>query len=282
MKFFIIFLYIKLIFSKNAFINSKKENRKTIKISAAKRSFIGGNWKCNGSPETVKKLVQQINDCGSISKNTEIVVAPPSLYIPYVAENIRSDVGVAIQNIAINDGFGAYTGEISAQMAKLCGVNYVIVGHSERRNDGETDDISAKKTKISLNNGLKIIFCIGEKLEERESGSTEAVLARQLNVLKNLTESEWSQLIIGYEPVWAIGTGKTAAPEQAQQTQQFIRNWISQNVSSVTAEKIRIIYGGSVKGSNCKELFSMKDIDGFLVGGASLNNDFTTITHVDT
>lgn len=182
------------------------------------------------------------------------------------------------QNVSLTS-YGAYTGEISAESVKEIGVMHAITGHSERRHIfGETDADVAKKTKNALDQGMTALVCIGEKLEERESGTTNEVNARQLNaLLKEDANIKWSKIVIAYEPVWAIGTGKTASAEVAQETHMAIRAWIAKNVNQETADTIQILYGGSVSDKNCEKLISMPDIDGFLVGGASLKPAFSTI-----
>ena len=187
--------------------------------------------------------------------------------------------------MGVNPGFGAFTGEISATMLKDFGVKWTLTGHSERRVGfgipGETNELVARKTAVALSNGLSVLACIGEQLSERENGTTMVVCAAQLDAIrKELKEEDWKKVVIAYEPVWAIGTGKVATPEQAEETHRQIREWIALNVSQTVAEEIRIVYGGSVKGSNCRSLIECPNIDGFLVGGASLLPEFVDIIKV--
>ncbi len=187
--------------------------------------------------------------------------------------------------MALHNGVGAYTGEVSAELLKDFGVKWTLTGHSERRvgfgAPGESSELVGRKTIAAIRGGLKVIACIGEQLVERESGATMAVCASQLSAIAALlTVADWEKVVIAYEPVWAIGTGKVATPEQAEETHLAIRQWIAANVSPAVAQAVRIIYGGSVKGSNCKSLISCPNIDGFLVGGASLLPEFADIMHV--
>lgn len=245
-----------------------------------RKFFVGGNWKMNGDKASIDKIVEFL-ESGDMSPNTEVVVGVPPCYIEYVRGKLSSSIGVAAQNCYKADK-GAFTGEISPSMIKDCGGNWVILGHSERRNVfGENDELIGEKVGFALEKGLKIIPCIGEKLEEREAGKTTEVCFRQLeaitNNIKNLTD--WDNVVIAYEPVWAIGTGKTATPDQAQEVHEALRKWIGEKVSTEVAEKVRIIYGGSVNAGNCKDLAAKPDIDGSLVGGASLKPDFVTIVN---
>uniref|UniRef100_UPI00359030F8 Triosephosphate isomerase n=1 Tax=synthetic construct TaxID=32630 RepID=UPI00359030F8 len=243
----------------------------------ARKFFVGGNWKMNGTQESIKSLVETLN-ANNLDNKVEVVIAPPAVYLPQVRQQLRKDIQVAAQN-CYTKGSGAFTGEISPEMLKDLGIPWVILGHSERRNIfGESDELVAEKVKHALEAGLKVIFCIGETLEEREAGKTTEVVARQLKAIaKKISESDWSKVVIAYEPVWAIGTGKVATPEQAQEVHAAIRKWLASNVSAEVAESTRIIYGGSVNGSNCAELAKQPDIDGFLVGGASLKPEFVDI-----
>jgi len=224
-------------------------------------------------------LVKTLNEA-QLDPNTEVVIAPPMLYVIPLAELIRSDIQVAAQNCYYKES-GAFTGEISPRMLHDAGVPYVIIGHSERRTlFHESSDLAAQKTKAALDVGLSVVLCIGETLEERESGKTNDVLQSQLKpIVETLKESEWSKVVVAYEPVWAIGTGKVASSAQAQETQQAIRAYLSKSVSSSVAESTRIIYGGSVNAKNCVELASQPDVDGFLVGGASLKPEFVDIVN---
>jgi len=210
----------------------------------------------------------------------EVVIAPPSIYVDYVSHlSENSGMAVSAQNCWIEPK-GAFTGEISAEMIKDAGVNWVILGHSERRVIfNESSEVVAKKTKHAIDIGLNVILCVGEQLFEREQGKQklEEVVSSQLSAVSALVQ-DWSHVVIAYEPVWAIGTGKTATPEQAQEMHAFIRQWLSNQFGPAVAERTRIIYGGSVKADNANDLSRQHDIDGFLVGGASLiASDFVTI-----
>eukprot|EP00747_Dinoflagellata_sp_TGD_P146081 gnl/TRDRNA2_/TRDRNA2_176644_c4_seq4.p1 gnl/TRDRNA2_/TRDRNA2_176644_c4~~gnl/TRDRNA2_/TRDRNA2_176644_c4_seq4.p1 ORF type:complete len:357 (+),score=70.07 gnl/TRDRNA2_/TRDRNA2_176644_c4_seq4:61-1131(+) len=248
----------------------------------ARRFFVGGNWKANGSPESVKKLVEDLNKgevCVDTSKDVEVVCAPPFPFLSEVKSSLRKDYHVAAQN-AWDKAPGAWTGETPATMLTDMGIGWVILGHSERReNCAETSQVVADKTKFCLDSGLKTITCIGEKLEEREGGTTFDVLASQLKpIAAVLSESEWDKVVLAYEPVWAIGTGKVATPDQAEEVHAFLRKWLSDNVSPKVSDSVRILYGGSVNDKNSEDLGTKPNIDGFLVGGASLQGDsFTTI-----
>ncbi len=204
-----------------------------------------------------------------------VAIAPAFIALDSVREVIKkSPVKLAAQNCHFEDD-GAYTGEISASMLKAVGCEYVILGHSERRQYfGETDEVINKKVKKVLSEGLQVILCVGETLQEREAGITQKVVEAQVRgTLNGVSESDMKFITIAYEPVWAIGTGKTATPEQAEEVHRFIRDLIQSLYSSSVAESLLIQYGGSVKGSNAKELFQMPNIDGALVGGASLKVD---------
>jgi len=232
--------------------------------------FVAGNWKMNGSLEANQQLIDGIK-AGSGVK-AEMAVCPPAVYIPQIADLLTgSDISWGGQDVC-EQVSGAYTGQISAAMLLEMKCKYVIVGHSERRTlNGESDELVAEKYATALAAGLKPILCIGELLEERESGDTESVVARQLNaVLDKVGIEGIGAGVIAYEPVWAIGTGKTASPQQAQDVHAFIRQILTGKDASV-AEKVQILYGGSVKPDNAAELFAMTDIDGGLIGGASLD-----------
>ncbi|KAI9265581.1 triosephosphate isomerase [Sporodiniella umbellata] len=237
--------------------------------------FVGGNWKMNGSIAQAKDLVSILNDI-EVPANTEVVVAPPALYVDRVNQAIKKEIKVAAQN-TYTKASGAYTGELSPQMLKDIGVEWVIIGHSERREYfKESDSLVGEKTRFALDAGVSVIACIGEKLEDREAGKANEVVARQM---KGIAENvaDWTNVVVAYEPVWAIGTGKVATPEQAQDIHKYLRDWLKENVSEEAAEKTRILYGGSVNAANCKELATKPDIDGFLVGGACLKPEFADI-----
>jgi triosephosphate isomerase len=249
---------------------------------ASRKFIVGGNWKANGSPDDVKKLVEALNAAKpevDTSKDVEVVCAPPMVYLSTVKDSLRADYAVSAQNMW-NQGLGAWTGETPAEMLKGMGIQWTVLGHSERREScGETNEVVADKTKFAVDNGLKTITCIGEKLDARESGKTFDVLGEQMKPLAAaLKEEDWEKVVLAYEPVWAIGTGKVATPEQAEETHAYLRKWLSDNVSPKVSESVRIQYGGSVNDKNAADLSAKPNIDGFLVGGASLNADsFTTI-----
>jgi len=246
-----------------------------------RKYLIGGNWKSNGTLASAKALIETLNKGGPIPANAEVVVAVPFIHIPLTLGSLRGDIEVAAQNCGVNEKEGAYTGEICAKQLVDMGVTWVVIGHSERREGfgmaGEDNELVVKKVKVAVDAGLKVMFCIGEKKEEREAGTTMDVCAAQLApAAKLLAKEDWSKVSIAYEPVWAIGTGLTATPEMAQETHAGIRQWIATNVSEDVAQAVRIQYGGSMKGSNAKDLLQQPDIDGGLIGGASLTEDFVT------
>lgn len=239
--------------------------------------MVGGNWKCNGNLAFAKSFPKEVlNNLKFDPKKVDVVVAPTALHLSTVQANTSNNVNVATQNLSLT-GDGAYTGEFSVGMIKDMGVNYTLTGHSERRTlYHETDKDVAIKTKLAVESGMTVLACIGELLEERESGKTKDVNNRQLNAIREQCD-DWSNIVIAYEPVWAIGTGKTATPQIAQETHAEIREWLAANVSKEAAATVRILYGGSVSDANAAELIAMEDIDGFLVGGASLKPAFHTI-----
>ncbi|ONK62245.1 uncharacterized protein A4U43_C07F1860 [Asparagus officinalis] len=242
-----------------------------------RKFFVGGNWKCNGTAEEVKKIVKTLNDAKVPSQDVvEVVVSPPFVFLPLVKSSLRSDFYVSAQNCWVKKG-GAYTGEVSAEMLVNLEVPWVILGHSERRALlGESNEFVGDKVAYALAQGLKVIACVGETLEQREAGSTMDVVAAQTKAIADRI-SDWKNVVVAYEPVWAIGTGKVATPAQAQEVHDGLRKWLQKNVSADVAESTRIIYGGSVNGGNCKELAGQTDVDGFLVGGASLKPEFVDI-----
>ncbi|XP_020267227.1 triosephosphate isomerase, cytosolic-like isoform X2 [Asparagus officinalis] len=247
-----------------------------------RKFFVGGNWKCNGTAEEVKKIVKTLNDAKVPSQDVvEVVVSPPFVFLPLVKDSLRSDFYVAAQNCWVKKG-GAYTGEVSAEMLVNLGVPWVILGHSERRALlAESNEFVGDKVAYALSQGLKVIACVGETLEQREAGSTMDVVAAQTKAIAARI-SDWKNVVVAYEPVWAIGTGKVATPAQAQEVHDGLRKWLHKNVSAEVAESCRIIYGGSVNGANCKELAGQADVDGFLVGGASLKPEFVDIINAAT
>uniref|UniRef100_A0A7S3MLH5 Triosephosphate isomerase n=2 Tax=Choreotrichia TaxID=141411 RepID=A0A7S3MLH5_9SPIT len=248
-----------------------------VEAGSQRKYIIGGNWKSNGSVDFVRNMcTNTLNTMEFDESRVEVVVAPISLHITSTKTMLNSNILVSSQNISA-EGNGAYTGEISAEQIIDFGLQWTLVGHSERRKlFGETDEIVAKKVARSQAAGLKTILCIGETLEQREAGQTNDVLKQQLDAVKE-SISSWATIVIAYEPVWAIGTGKTATPAIAQEAHAYVRQWLTENVSAEVAAATRIQYGGSANAGNCGELIAQPDIDGFLVGGASLKPEFATI-----
>ena len=241
--------------------------------------LVAGNWKMNGSLQSIHALLNGIKQgMGSVT-GTEVAVCPPAIYIPEVASMVRdSGIELGSQNICDQDS-GAYTGEIAGAMLKEFGCKYAIVGHSERRSlYGENDQQVAARFSAARRNGLIPILCVGELLEEREQGMTESVVGRQLDaVLAAEGIQGFAGVVVAYEPVWAIGTGKTASPDQAQEVHAFIRKKLA-GLDGTIADGLIIQYGGSVNAGNAEELFGMPDIDGGLIGGASLKaEDFLAV-----
>ncbi len=238
-----------------------------------RRPFIAGNWKMyKTGPEAVQTATQLAGLCSNI-KNTEVMIAPTNLSLPLVAQALKNtDVKVGAQNLYFEKQ-GAFTGEVSADMIKAAGAEYTLIGHSERRQYfGETDESVCQKIKASLGAGLKPVFCIGETKEQREQGNTYFVLDKQVSDgLKGLGLGELSDLVLAYEPVWAIGTGLTAGIEQVEKVHKHLRSLLEKLFSSDLADRTRILYGGSVKPENVKDLMGIEDVDGALVGGASLD-----------
>ncbi|EJT74244.1 triosephosphate isomerase [Gaeumannomyces tritici R3-111a-1] len=243
----------------------------------ARRFFVGGNFKMNGTSESIKKIVENLNSA-NLDVNAEVVISPPAVYLTLARSLAKKEIGVAAQNV-FDKPDGAFTGETSVSQLKDIDVQWAILGHSERRTIlGESDEVVASKTKYALDNGLSVIWCCGESLEEREAGKTVEVVTRQLEALKaKVGTAGWEKIVIAYEPIWAIGTGKVATTEQAQEAHEAIRNWLKTKVSDKAADETRILYGGSVNEKNCSELSKKPDIDGFLVGGASLKPAFVDI-----
>ena len=241
-----------------------------------RKKIIAGNWKMNnGIHETVNLISDLKKEMNGKNIEADVIICPPFTSLETASTLLKdSSIKLGAQNMYFEES-GAFTGEVSASMLKSVGCEFVILGHSERRTIfGESDQVINKKIKTAIKFGLKPIFCIGETLEEREKGITFKVVETQVqNGLKDLTESDLSYLIIAYEPVWAIGTGRNATPDQAQDVHQFIRGLISKLYSSNFARQLVIQYGGSVKADNAKDLLSKQDIDGALVGGACLKAD---------
>jgi len=247
-----------------------------------RKKIVAGNWKMNNTLKEGIDLVTEISS--QVEKlnnhNIDVIIAPPYIHLSEISKIINTNyISVAAQNCAAWP-FGAYTGEVSAEMIRLVGAEYVILGHSERRKYFyEDSSILNAKVKVALENMLKPIFCCGEVLEEREAGNYFEIVKQQLSEgLFNLSEDDFKDTVIAYEPVWAIGTGVNASPMQAQEMHRFIRVLISEKYGAAVAEDTTILYGGSCKPSNARELFSNPDVDGGLIGGASLNaEDFLGI-----
>ncbi len=244
-----------------------------------RKPFVAGNWKMNMLRESGVELARAIaahKPAGDI----DVALCPPFVYLDAIGKAVGSSyIALGAQNVYF-ESEGAFTGEISTRMLKDIKCQWVILGHSERRHVMGEDDASVNlRLKATIESGLKPILCVGEKLEQRDANETEKVIETQLSGgLEGVSEASLASLVIAYEPVWAIGTGRTATPEQAQDVHKFIRNWLSEKFSPEFAEKTRIQYGGSVKPGNAKELMSRPDVDGALVGGASLKaEDFVKI-----
>jgi triosephosphate isomerase len=244
-----------------------------------RQALVAGNWKMNGSGASIEALVDTVAAGAETISGPEIAVCPPYVYLPLVRTLLgNAPVALGAQDVCDQDA-GAYTGEISGAMLRDVGCRYAIVGHSERRHVyGEDDVFTARKFAAARRHGLTPILCLGELLEEREAGATEAVVARQLQAVIDLEGvGALADAVLAYEPVWAIGTGKTASPGQAQEVHAFVRGLIAGQDAKV-GEEIQILYGGSVKPGNAAELFGQADIDGGLIGGASLDGeDFLAI-----
>ncbi len=248
-----------------------------------RKKIIAGNWKMNMLPNEAINFITELEPLVKDTKNEVVLCVPYTdlFYSILTAQN--SNIKIGAQNMHFEEK-GAYTGEVSAKMLKSIGVEYVIIGHSERRQYfNETDETVNKKLKVAFENELKPIVCVGETLEQREAGKAEEIITNQTKLaLDGLSNNQVENTIIAYEPIWAIGTGKTATKEDANQSIKAIRNKIEEIYGKEVAEKVIIQYGGSVKSSNAKELFTMSDIDGGLVGGASLKADeFSKIVNYD-
>ena len=238
-----------------------------------RKKIVAGNWKMNKNLQEGIELTKELNTVLSADRpNCDVVICTPFIHLASVAPLLdASIIGLGAENCA-DKASGAYTGEVSAEMVKSTGAQYVILGHSERRSYyHETAEILKEKIKLALANNLKVIFCIGEVLEEREAGKQNEVVKGQLEgSLFDLSAEQFSQIILAYEPVWAIGTGKTATAEQAEEMHAYIRGVIAEKFGADAAENVSILYGGSCKPSNAKELFAKPDVDGGLIGGAAL------------
>lgn len=248
-----------------------------------RKQIVAGNWKMNCTLHAGQKLVSEVVELskGEIKNSCQLILIPPFVHLTSIESQIGTidNLFLGAQNCHQNDS-GAFTGEVSASMIKSCGATHVIIGHSERREYFlEPDEQLESKIKAALEHQLSPIFCCGERLESREHGTQEEVVDAQVkNSLFSLSDDEIRQIVIAYEPVWAIGTGKTATADQAQEMHAFIRSKIAAQYSQETADSISILYGGSVKPENAKEIFSKADVDGGLIGGASLKaRDFIDI-----
>lgn len=244
-----------------------------------RRPLVMGNWKMNGSSLSNQALIEALEPVVADCPDIDVAVCPPFVYLPQVVELCReTGIGAGAQNMSELDR-GAYTGEVSAEMLRDLEVSFVLVGHSERRSlFNETDTLVAAKVEKALERGLVPVLCVGETLSERQSGQMQSVISAQVEaVLTRCSINAFTQIVVAYEPVWAIGTGETATPEQAQEVHALIRAQLAQADADIAA-RTTILYGGSVNASNAASLFGMTDVDGGLVGGASLKaNDFAEI-----
>lgn len=243
---------------------------------SSRKPWVGGNWKCNGSMSSIAVLFETLNKCEFNSDKVDVAICPTALHMSAAKSSLADRFEICSQNVS-RTGNGAFTGEISVEMLKDAGYSWTLVGHSERRqNYGETDSIVADKVEVCMKGGMNVVVCVGELLDERKNGKMSDVLTRQMDAFISRV-TDWSRVVIAYEPVWAIGTGVVATPEQAQEAHDILREMLKEKVDEKTAESIRIVYGGSVNEKNCKALAEMQDIDGFLVGGASLKPEFCEI-----
>jgi len=247
--------------------------------AAAKRNFVGGNWKCNKTLGELKDLAKGIQG-GMDGMNVDVIVSPSPCYLSEIAGVCGdSSLMCSSQNVSAT-GFGAYTGEIAPDQLKDLNIGWTIIGHSERRKYyGESNDVVTTKVTNALSNGLKVIACFGETKLQRDDKTTDQINQIQLAaIIKGVPEGKWGDVVLAYEPVWAIGTGDVCGEDEAERVCGMLRSFVAANVSDDVAKAVRIIYGGSVKPKNCEGLIAKPNIDGFLVGGASLKVDsFTTI-----
>lgn len=246
-------------------------------MTSKPQPIAAANWKCNGTQESLAALIKVFN-AAQIDHDVQCVVAPTFIHIPMAKEKLTNPKFVIAAQNAITKS-GAFTGEVSLQILKDFGVNWLILGHSERRAYyGESDEIVADKVAQACAAGFNVIACVGETLEQRESGRTAAVVLAQLSAIaRKIGRDAWARLVVAYEPVWAIGTGKVATPQQAQEVHALLRCWVREKVGSDIAAQLRILYGGSVSAKNADALYGMADINGFLVGGASLKPEFVQV-----
>ncbi|MEC3907496.1 triose-phosphate isomerase [Tamlana sp. 2201CG12-4] len=246
-----------------------------------RKQIVAGNWKMNNDLSQTEALITDLK-AQEKTTNAEVMVAPTAVNLSQACNSVKgSNIEVIAQNMHFAEN-GAYTGEISADMLKSIGVNTVILGHSERREYfNETDEMLAKKVDAALAKGMRVIFCFGEELADRKAGNEETVVESQIkNALFHLEAAAFQNIVLAYEPVWAIGTGETASPEQAQDMHAFIRKTLADTYGTEVADNMSILYGGSVKPANAEEIFSKPDVDGGLIGGASLKaEDFFAIVN---
>jgi triosephosphate isomerase len=245
-----------------------------------RQKIVAGNWKMHKNAEETEDLLNELIDKLPNDIEAQVIVAPTFINLASAVDHLEfTNIAVAAQNMSQFES-GAYTGEISADMLKSVGVNIVIIGHSERRAYfHETGFILADKVNTALSHNMTVIFCFGEELKDRQNNQHFNIVENQLrDGLFHIKDKNWEQIVLAYEPVWAIGTGETASPEQAQEMHRFIRETIRQHFGSTIAEDVSILYGGSVKPENAKEIFSKPDVDGGLIGGAALKaSDFAAI-----
>ena len=245
-----------------------------------RQKIVAGNWKMHKNAEETEDLLNELIDKLPNDVEAQVIVAPTFINLASAVDHLEfTNIAVAAQNMSQFES-GAYTGEISADMLKSVGVNIVIIGHSERRAYfHETDFILADKVTTALSHNMTVIFCFGEELKDRQNSQHFNIVENQLrDGLFHIKDKNWEQIVLAYEPVWAIGTGETASPEQAQEMHRFIRETVRQRFGSTIAEDVSILYGGSVKPENAKEIFSKPDVDGGLIGGAALKaTDFAAI-----
>ena len=244
-----------------------------------RKKIVAGNWKMNNDFNQTEYLVKELKESQSY-KDVSVMISPAYPFLKHLVDSLKnSPIEVISQNVHQSKG-GAYTGEVSVEMLKSIGVSRTLIGHSERRAYFNEDDIVLfEKVRCTLDAGMNIIFCFGEDLKDRKSNKHFDIVKNQLeNTVLKLKKESWENIILAYEPVWAIGTGETASPEQAQEMHQYVRNCISKCYDESVSESISILYGGSVKPSNANEIFSKKDVDGGLIGGAALlASDFNEI-----
>ena len=247
-----------------------------------RKKIVAGNWKMNKNAEQTEDLLNELIAQIPTESNAQVIVAPTFVNLASAVDHLEfTSISVAAQNMHQAES-GAYTGEISADMLKSVGVDTVILGHSERRAIfHETDALIANKVDTALKHDMKVIFCFGEELKDRQSATHFNIVENQLrDGLFHIKAKDWENIILAYEPVWAIGTGETASPDQAQEMHEFIRETVRKTFGSDVAEDVSILYGGSVKPDNAKEIFSKPDVDGGLIGGAALNaKDFVAIVN---